>query len=61
MDRGDVSSNAQKLQPPVDSTSLIPAIQSKPLHRDAKIYLPFQMPQDQNAFLLIGRIYINTC
>ena len=61
MDRGDISSNTQKLQPPVNSTSLIPAIQSKPLHRDAKIDLPFQMPQDQNTFFLVGRIYINAC
>ena len=61
LDRGDISGNAQKLQPPVNSASLIPAVQRKPLHRDAKIDLPFQMPQDQDAFLLISRIYINTC
>ena len=58
---GDISGNAQKLQPPVNSTSLISAIQSKPAHWDAKIDLPFQMPRDQDAFLLIGRIYINAC
>ena len=57
---GDISGNAQKLQPPVNSTSLISAIQSKPAHWDAKIDLPLQMLQDQDAFLLIGRIYGNT-
>ena len=61
MDRRDISGNAQKLQPSVNSTSLISAIQSKLAHWDAKIDLPFQMPQDQDAFLLIGRIYINAC
>lgn len=61
LDRRDISGNTQQLQPPVNSTSLISTIQSKPVHWDAKIYLPFQMPQDQKAFLLIGRTYINTC
>ena len=58
---GDISGNAQKLQPPVNSTGLISAIQCDSFHWDTKINLPFQMPQDQKAFLLIGRIYINTC
>ena len=58
---GDISGNAQKLQPSVNSASLISAIQSKLAHWDTKIDLPFQMPQDQDAFLLIGRIYINAC
>ena len=61
MNCGDISDNAQKLQPPVNSTSFVSAIQSKPAHWDAKIDLPFQMPQDQDAFLLIGRIHINAC
>ena len=47
---GDISGNAQKLQPPVNSTCLISAIQSKPTHWDTKIDLPFQMPQDQKGF-----------
>ena len=38
MDRGDVSSNTRKLQSPVNSTSLIPTIQSKPVHLDANTY-----------------------
>ena len=58
---GDISGNAQKLQPSVNSARLISAIQSKSAHWDTKIDLPFQMPQDQKTFLLIGRIYINAC
>ena len=57
MNCGDIAGNAQKLQPPVNSTSLISAIQSKPAHWDAKIDLPFQMPQDQDALLIASRIY----
>ena len=53
---GDISDNAQKLQPPVNSTSFISAIQSKSAHWDAKIDLPFQMPQGQDAFLLLQNI-----
>lgn len=54
LDCRDISSNTQKLQPPVDSTSFISTIQSKSFHRDTKIYLPFQMPQEQDTFFLVG-------
>ena len=53
---GDISDNAQKLQPPVNSTGLISAIQCDLSHWDTKINLPFQMPQDQDAFLLLQNI-----
>ncbi len=43
LERRDVSSNAQELQPPVDSAGLISTIRSKSVHRDTKIDLPFQM------------------
>ena len=61
LDCRDISSNTQKFQSPVDSTSFISTIQSKSFHWDTKIDLPFQMPQDQDTFFLIGRIYINAC
>ena len=48
----------QLLQPPVDGPSFISTIQSKSFHWDTKIYLPFQIPQGQNTFLLAG--YIST-
>ena len=60
-DRRDESGNAQQLQTPVDSTCFISAIQSKSVHRNAKVDLPFQMPQDQKVFLLVGRVYIDAC
>lgn len=60
LDREYIFGNAQQLHPPVNSSGIISTIQSKPIHRDAKIYLPLQMPQHQEAFLLIGRI-IHQC
>ena len=61
LNRWDISGNTQQFQPPVDCAGVISTIQSKSVHRDTKIYLPLQMPQDQEAFLLVGRIYVNAC
>lgn len=57
----DISGNTQQFQSPVDCTSVISPIQGKLIHWDAKFDLLLQMPQDQEAFLLVGRIYINAC
>ena len=61
LDCWDISSNTQQFQPPVDCASVISPIQGKSIHWNAKFDLPLQMPQDQEAFLLVGRIYVNAC
>ena len=61
MDRRDESGNAQQLQPTVDSTCFISAIQGESVHKNAKVDLSFQMPQDQKVFLLVGRVSIDAC
>ena len=55
---GNISGNTKKLQSTMDSACVISPIQSNLFYWNTVLYLTLQMPQNQEAFSLVGSVHI---
>ena len=57
----DISRNPQQLQAAMHRAGVIASVQCNPFHGNPGLYLSFQMPQNQQAFSLVGRTDVYPC
>ena len=57
----DISRNPQQLQAAMHCAGVISPVQCNPFHGNPGLYLSFQMPQNQQAFSLVGRTDVYPC